>query len=63
MDDKVHRASGSRSEDTSPDPEMVEGGRVGRRPMVGDDVGYAAGSMGLTAARQRKSSLRVRPVG
>ena len=47
----------------SPDPEMVEGGRIGRRPMVRDAAGYAAGCSGLTAARQRVSSLRVRPVG
>ena len=33
---KVHRASGGRSEDTSPDPEMAEGGSIGRRPVVGD---------------------------
>jgi RNA-directed DNA polymerase len=33
---KVHRASGGRSKDVSPDPEMVEGGSIGRRPVVGD---------------------------
>src|SRR5438874_5326069 len=33
MDDEVHRASGGRSPDTSPDSEMVEGGSIGRRPV------------------------------
>jgi RNA-directed DNA polymerase len=33
---KFHRASGGRSKDTSPDPEMVEGGSIGRRPVVED---------------------------
>ena len=28
MDDEVHRAPGSRSEDTSPDPEMAESALV-----------------------------------
>src|SRR5580700_1010519 len=58
MDDEVHRASGGRSSDTSPDPEMVEGGSIGRRPMVGDETGYAAGSSGITADRQRVLAIR-----
>ena len=63
MDDEVHRAPGGRSKDTSPDPEMAEGGSIGRRPVVGDEDGYAAGSSGLTADRQRVPALRLRPVG
>jgi RNA-directed DNA polymerase len=51
------------SEDTSPDPEMAEGGNIGRRPMVGDETGYAAGSSGVTAARQRVPSLPLRSLG
>jgi len=51
MDDEVHRASGGRSEDTSPDPEMAEGGGIGRRPVGRDEIVYAAGSSGITADR------------
>ena len=49
--------------DTSPDPKMAEGGSIGRWPVVGNEVGYAARSSGLTAARQRVPALRIRPVG
>jgi RNA-directed DNA polymerase len=63
MDDEVHRAPGGRSEGTSPDPEMAEGGSIGRRPMVGDETGYAAGSSGITADRQRVPSLPLRSLG
>jgi RNA-directed DNA polymerase len=56
---KVHRASGGRSPNTSLDPEMAEGGSIGRRPMVGNEVGYAAGSSGFAADRQRVPALRV----
>ncbi len=38
------------SPDTSPDSEMVEGGSIGRRPVVGDETGYTAGSSGFAAA-------------
>src|SRR5882757_220343 len=53
MDDEVHRASGSRSEDTSPDPEMAKGWSIGRRPVVGDEAGYAAGSSSFTWQHQK----------
>src|SRR6202795_1868831 len=53
MDDEVHRTPGGRSEDTSPDPEMAEGGSIGRWPVVRDETGYAAGGSGITADRQR----------
>src|SRR5437764_14082474 len=42
---------------------MAEGGRFGRRRMVGDDGRYSAGSSGFTAAGQRVSALRFRSVG
>ena len=35
--DEVHRAPRGRSPDSSPDPEMVEGGGVGGRRVVGDE--------------------------
>ena len=47
---KVHRPSSSRRPDATADPEMADGGRFGRRRMVGDDGGYSAGSSGFTAA-------------
>jgi RNA-directed DNA polymerase len=47
----------------APDPEMAQGGGIGRRPVVGDESGYAAGSSGLTAARQRVPALRLRSMG
>ena len=48
---KVRRAPGGRSPDTSPAPEMAEGGSIGRRPVVGDETGYTAGGSSFTAAR------------
>jgi hypothetical protein len=51
-----------RSKDTSPDPEMAEGGGIGRRPVVGDETGYTAGS-GFTADRRRVSTLPLRSKG
>src|SRR5437879_2707767 len=45
MDDEVHRASGGRSTDTSPDPEMAEGGSIGRRPVVGTKLGTPQGAV------------------
>ena len=63
MDHEVHRAPGGRSEDMSPDPEMIEGGSIGRRPVVGDETGYATGSSGFAAARQRIPALRFRFMG
>src|SRR5712691_7165178 len=41
MDDEVRRAPGGRSPDTSPNPEMAEGGSIGRWPVVGDETGVA----------------------
>jgi len=49
--------SGGRPEDTPPDPEMAESGHIGRRPVVGDEAGYAAGSSDITADRQRVPAL------
>jgi RNA-directed DNA polymerase len=43
--------------------EMAQGGGIGRRPVVRDRSGYAAGSSGLTAARQRVPALRLRSMG
>jgi len=51
MGDEVHRASGGRSEDISPDPEMTKGGSIGRRPVVGDEAGHTAGISCFTADR------------
>jgi hypothetical protein len=48
--DEVCRAPCGRSPDSSPDPEMAEGGSIGRRPVVGDEDGYATGSSGLSIA-------------
>ena len=45
--------------DASPDPEMVAGGGVGRRPVVGDQGRDATRGSGITAARQRVSTLRL----
>jgi RNA-directed DNA polymerase len=36
MDDEVCRAPRGRSPDLTPDPEMAEGGGIGRRPVVGE---------------------------
>ena len=47
----------------APDPEMVEGGSVGRRSMVGDEGRNAAGSGDFTAARERIPALCFRSVG
>ncbi|MGA3317443.1 MAG: reverse transcriptase domain-containing protein [Terriglobales bacterium] len=44
-------------------PEMAEGGSIGRRSVVGDEAGYAAGSSGFTAARQRVPALPLRSMG
>ena len=63
MDDEVRRASRGRSPNAPPDPEMAEGGSVGRRPMVGDEGRYAARGSGFTAAGERVSALCVRSVG
>ena len=57
---EVHRASGGRSEDTSPDPEMAEGGSIGRWPVVGDEAGYTAGFNCFDANRQRVLALPLR---
>src|ERR1700693_6415101 len=53
VDPEVHRAPGGRSPDTPPDPEMVEGGRFGRRSVVGDEAGHVAGSSCFTSAVER----------
>jgi hypothetical protein len=45
MDDEVHRATGGRSPDTSPDPEMAEGRSIGRWPVVGDQAGTPQGAV------------------
>src|SRR5258707_10704801 len=63
MDDEVHRTPGGRSEDTSPDPEMAEGGSIGRRPVVRDETGYAAGSsgkvrLGITSGQDTTDRVR-----
>src|SRR5215469_11794124 len=63
MDHEVHRASRGRSTDTSSDPEMVEGRGIGRRPVVGDKGGNAAGSSSFAAARQRVPALCLRFMG
>ena len=60
---EVRRASRGRSPDASPDPEMVEGGGIGRRPVVGDQGRYAARSSGFPAARQRVPTLCFRSLG
>ena len=60
---EVRRASRGRSPDTSPDPEMAEGGSIGRRSVVGDEGRNAARSSGFAAARQRVSALRLRSMG
>src|SRR5229473_3435245 len=60
MDHEVHQASGGRSPDASPNPEMAKGGSIGRRSVVGDETGYAAGGSGFTADRQRVSALPLR---
>src|SRR5215471_3210727 len=59
----VHRASDWRSKDHPPDPEMVEGGCVGRGPVDRDNGGYSSGGSGITAAGQRVPSLRLRSLG
>jgi hypothetical protein len=59
----LHRAQGGRPPHTSPHPEMAQGGRVGGRPVVGDDAGNTAGSSGIPAACQRVSALCVRTCG
>jgi group II intron reverse transcriptase/maturase len=41
----------------------LKAGVFGRRPMVGDEAGYAAGSSGFTAARQRVPALPLRSMG
>ena len=63
MDDEVCRAPRGRSPDTTPDPEMAEGGSFGGRSVVGDEGGYAAGGSGFTTARQRIPALCVRSLG
>jgi len=38
----------------------LKAGSIGRRPVVGDEVGYTAGSSGFTADRQRVPALPLR---
>ena len=47
------------------DSELVvaEGGSIGRWPVVGDEVRYAAGAVRFAVARQRIPALRVRSMG
>src|SRR5215510_9287856 len=63
MDIEVCRASRGGSPNTTPDPEMVEGGSFGRWPMVGDESGDAAGFSGFAATGQCISPLHLRSVG
>src|ERR1700693_3814184 len=62
MDDEGCPATRGRPAHSSPNPEMVEGGSVGGRPMVGDEGRHSAGGGGFTAACERLPALRVRPV-
>lgn len=39
VDGQVHRAQGGRPKDTSPDPEVAQGGCVGGRPVEGTPLG------------------------
>ena len=63
MDIKVCRAPRGRPPDTPPDPEMVEGGSIGRWPMVGDEGRDSARGSGFTAAGERVPALRLRSMG
>src|SRR5713226_8510704 len=63
MDDEVYPAPRGRPSHSSPDPEVAEGGSLGGRPMVGDEIRYSAGGGGFTAACKYLPALRVRSVG
>ena len=60
---EVCRAPRGRSPDTSPDPEMAEGGGVGGWPMVGVEGRDSARGSGFATARQRVPALCFRPMG
>src|SRR6266571_7745872 len=63
MDDEVCPTPSGRSSDTSPDPEMAEGGDIRRGPVVGNKGGHSAGLSGFAAAREYLPALCFRPVG
>jgi len=45
VDHEVYRASCGRSPNAPPDPEMAEGGSIGRRSVVGDELGTLQGAV------------------
>src|ERR1700692_1164962 len=63
MAGEVYRASDRGPAHSTPDPEMVEGGSVGRRGMEGDEDRNAAGSSGFTFAGEHLSAQCLRSLG
>src|ERR1700693_3136996 len=63
MDPSVRRAPSGRPPHSWPNPEMDEGGSVGKRPMVGDHDRDPAGFSGIAAACEYLSALCLRSVG
>src|SRR5580700_2834202 len=63
MDDAIRATPRGRRPHFTPDPEMVEGGSDGRRPMGGDENGYTARGGDFAAAGECVSTLRLRPLG
>ena len=61
--DPFRRASHRRQAHRPPDPEMVEGGRPGRRGRDDERQGDGAGIGDLAAAGQHLPALRLRPLG
>jgi hypothetical protein len=51
-----------RSPDSSPDPEMAEGGSIGRRPVVGDEEANPPDGNALQARLSRRNRLSIRTV-
>ncbi len=60
---QVRRASGRRSEDTAPDPEVVEGGSIRGRRVVEDGSGDSTRISSLTAAGEHLPALRYSTCG
>ncbi len=60
---QIPRAPDRRSSDSPPDPQVAEGGRLRRRPMVADRRGNAARCGGFTATGECVPALCLRPVG